>query len=293
MVVDKWRLAILIRLTQNRIQTHPSPLLEIPLLTLRSFLPQALSLKNLASIHNLRKSPKLLGVLGLGLCSTLSVGTAVASRARHPLHHHISHRAPGVQALQHPTAAADQLAQTFSTLDTGTASLTSAVSGATTGDPNARYELKLHHLHTGEDLDIVYRIGNQYIPSAIAKLNYFLRDHRTQDVSHYDVREFDLLHTLLATLNRPNDVIDIVCGYRTPWSNNFLRTRSASTGVAKNSQHMQAKAIDIRIPGVSTSHLRDAALSLHGGGVGYYPVSEFVHVDVGPVRQWSFGGRGE
>lgn len=158
---------------------------------------------------------------------------------------------------------------------------------------SGRYELKLHHLHTGEDIDIVYRIGNEYIPSAIAKLNYFLRDHRTEDVSHYDPREFDLLHTLTSSLGKPNGVIDIVCGYRTPWSNNFLRTRSASTGVAKNSQHVQAKAIDIRIPGVTTSHLRDVALSLRGGGVGYYPVSEFVHVDVGPVRQWSFGGRGE
>ncbi len=165
--------------------------------------------------------------------------------------------------------------------------------GATEADSAARYELRLHHLHTGESIDVVYRIGNQYLPAAIAKLNYFLRDHRTQDVSHYDPREFDLLHTLLASLGKPNSVIDIVCGYRTPWSNNFLRTRNAVTGVAKNSQHMQAKAIDIRVPGITTSHLRDVALSLHGGGVGYYPISEFVHVDVGPVRQWSFGGRGE
>ncbi len=66
-----------------------------------------------------------------------------------------------------------------------------------------------------------------------------------------------------------------------------------STGVAKNSQHMQAKAIDIRVPGVDTSRLRDIALSLHGGGVGYYPISQFVHVDVGPVRQWTFAGSGD
>lgn len=153
-----------------------------------------------------------------------------------------------------------------------------------------RYTLHLHHLHTGESLDIVYRIGNTYIPSAVEKLNYFLRDHRTNDVSHYDVKEFDLLHSVLAKLGRPGSTIDIVCGYRTPWSNNFLRTRSAVTGVAKNSQHTQAKAIDIRIPGVSTAALRDVALSLHGGGVGYYPISQFVHVDVGPVRTWTFAG---
>lgn len=156
-----------------------------------------------------------------------------------------------------------------------------------------RYELKLHHLHTGEDLDVIYRIGDVYIPSALEKLNHFLRDHRTADVSHYDPKEFDLLHNLLTRLGQPAGTVNVVCGYRTPWSNNFLRTRSAHTGVAKNSQHTLAKAIDIRIPGVATRKLRDIALTLGAGGVGYYPASQFVHVDVGPVRHWSFGGRGE
>ena len=165
--------------------------------------------------------------------------------------------------------------------------------GTTASTAAQRFTLHLHHLHTGETLDVVYRVGNVYVPGAIDKLNYFLRDHRTNDVSHYDVKEFDLLHSVMAKLGKSDAVIDIVCGYRTPWSNNFLRTRSAVTGVAKNSQHMQAKAIDIRVPGVTTSKLRDIALSLHGGGVGYYPVSQFVHVDVGPVRQWTFAGAGD
>ena len=156
-----------------------------------------------------------------------------------------------------------------------------------------RFVLHLHHLHTGETLDVVYRIGNAYVPAALEQLNHFLRDHRTNDASHYDPREFDLLHTLMTSLGRANGVIDVVCGYRTPWSNNYLRTRSAVTGVAKNSQHMEARAIDIRVPGVSTSKLRDAALALRGGGVGYYPLSQFVHVDVGPVRQWTFRGYGD
>jgi uncharacterized protein YcbK (DUF882 family) len=153
-----------------------------------------------------------------------------------------------------------------------------------------KYELRLYHLHTGESLDVVYRVGDTYIPSALAELNHFLRDHRTEDVSHYDPREFDLLHNLLARLGRPHALIDVVCGYRSPWSNNYLRTRGPDTGVAEHSQHMQAKAIDIRVPGVSTRRLDLAALSLHEGGVGYYPVSQFVHVDVGPVREWSFSG---
>ena len=156
-----------------------------------------------------------------------------------------------------------------------------------------RFTLHLHHLHTGETLDVVYKVGNTYLPGALEKLNYFLRDHRTDEVSHYDPKEFDLLHSVMLKLGRPEGVIDVVCGYRTPWSNNFLRSRSAVTGVAKNSQHMQAKAIDIRVAGVATSRLRDAALSLHGGGVGYYPVSQFVHVDVGPVRKWTFAGSGD
>ena len=160
-------------------------------------------------------------------------------------------------------------------------------------EDGTKYELKLHHLHSGEDIDVVYRIGDTYIPEAIAKLDYFLRDSRTQDQKAYDPREFDVLHNVLARLGRVNQTIDIVCGYRTPWSNNFLRTRSRNTGVAKNSQHVEAKAIDIRIPGVKTRTLRDVALSLDEGGVGYYPRSQFVHVDVGPVRRWSFGGRGE
>jgi len=166
-------------------------------------------------------------------------------------------------------------------------------SAARTPLTGQKYSLKLYHLHTGESLNVVYRIGNTYLPAAMEKLNYFLRDHRTQDESHYDPKEFDLLHNLLARLGRPNAVVNVVCGYRTPQSNEFLRTRSSNTGVAKNSQHTLAKAIDIRIPGVATRTIRNAALSLQAGGVGYYPISQFVHVDVGPVRTWTFRGGGD
>ncbi len=147
-----------------------------------------------------------------------------------------------------------------------------------------QYRLRLYHLHTGEHIDVVYRVGDHYVPNAVAQLDHFLRDHRTGDVKNYDVKEFDLLHDLMARLNDPNGTIDIVCGYRTPWSNNFLREHGH--GVALHSQHMEAKAIDIRIPGVPTAQVRDAALALHRGGVGYYRQSNFVHVDVGPVRRW-------
>ena len=151
--------------------------------------------------------------------------------------------------------------------------------------PTEQYHLRMYHLHTHESIDVTYRVGDRYVPSAIAMLNHFLRDHRTNDVADYDPHEFDLLHQIMAKLNRPNGVIDIVCGYRTPWSNNYLREHGR--GVAEHSQHMLSKAIDIRIPGVPTRTVQMAALSLAEGGVGYYPQSQFVHVDVGPVRQWT------
>lgn len=152
---------------------------------------------------------------------------------------------------------------------------------------NAReYRLRFYHTHTGERLDIVYRRGDTYLPEALERLDHFLRDHRTGDVHHYNPKVFDLLHDLTASLGDSGGEIDVICGYRTPWSNEFLRHRTAHTGVAEHSLHMQAEAIDIRLPGIPTSEVRDAALRLHEGGVGYYRASDFVHVDVGRVRRW-------
>jgi uncharacterized protein YcbK (DUF882 family) len=148
------------------------------------------------------------------------------------------------------------------------------------------YRLRLYHTHTHERLDIVYRRGDAYLPEALDELDHYLRDHRTGQVRHFDPQLFDLLHDLTASLNDLGGEIDVICGYRTPWSNEFLRTRSAHTGVARHSLHLQAEAIDIRLAGIPTSAVRAAALRLHRGGVGYYRSSDFVHVDVGRVRQW-------
>jgi uncharacterized protein YcbK (DUF882 family) len=149
------------------------------------------------------------------------------------------------------------------------------------------HRLRLYHSHTGERIDIVFRRGDQYVPEATARLDQFLRDHRTGDVQHYDPKVYDILSDLTASVGRPGAELEIVCGYRSPWSNEFLRAHTA--GVAKHSLHMQAKAIDIRLPGTDTLKLRDAALALHRGGVGYYPRSGFIHVDTGRVTQWCFG----
>lgn len=146
------------------------------------------------------------------------------------------------------------------------------------------YRLRLFNTHTFERLDVVYRRGGVYDAGALAKLDRFLRDWRADSVKHYDPRLFDLLNELAAGAGRPEAEIQVICGYRSPETNERLRSRGP--GVAGKSEHIKAEAIDIRLPGVRTSRLRDAALALGRGGVGYYAKSDFVHVDLGRVRRW-------
>jgi len=149
------------------------------------------------------------------------------------------------------------------------------------------YRLRLRRAHSVETLDVIYRRGNEYLASATRELNHFLRGYRTGEDGSYDVREFDLLYLLMNKLHRPNGVIEVLCGYRSPRTNAYIRAAKPARGAAENSLHIQSKAVDIRVAGVSTERLRNAAVSLHMGGVGYYPEARFVHVDVGPVRQWT------
>ena len=144
--------------------------------------------------------------------------------------------------------------------------------------------LRLFNTHTLEHIDVIYRRNDAYDPAALAKLDLFLRDWRADKVKHYDPRLFDLLSELTAKIKKPEAEIHIICGYRTPATNKKLRSRSSAVG--NNSLHMEAEAIDIRLPGVRTSRLRDTALALRRGGVGYYAGSNFLHVDTGRVRQW-------
>jgi uncharacterized protein YcbK (DUF882 family) len=146
------------------------------------------------------------------------------------------------------------------------------------------FRLRLYHTHTGKRIDVIYRRGDSYLPEALTSLDSFLRDHRTGEVHHFDPRLFDLLSDLTESVGRAGAEINIICGFRTPWSNEFLRHHSS--GVAKNSLHMQAEAIDIRLPGTKTFQFRQAALRLGRGGVGYYSRSDFIHVDLGRVRTW-------
>ena len=168
----------------------------------------------------------------------------------------------------------------------GLAQSRGASGGESAAAPEQDHSLLLSNTHTGERIDIVYRRGEQYLPEALAKLDYFLRDHQTNDVRHFDPRLYDILADLTSSVGHPGAEIDIVCGYRTPSTNESLRAHT--TGVAKNSLHIQAEAIDLRMPEVNTLTLRRAALALRRGGVGYYPHSDFIHVDTGRVRQWCF-----
>lgn len=158
-----------------------------------------------------------------------------------------------------------------------------AAQAALASRPDARI-LAMDHTHTRERLSLVYAVGEQYVPDALVTLNHFLRDHYSGDVGVIDPQLFDLLHRVKAELGA-GESFEVISGYRCPTTNATLRTTRGG-GVATRSLHMDGKAIDIRLPGVPLSELRDAALSLRAGGVGYYPRDQFVHIDTGRVRNW-------
>jgi uncharacterized protein YcbK (DUF882 family) len=149
--------------------------------------------------------------------------------------------------------------------------------------PNAR-SLVFHHTHTGERLEVVYAVDDRYLPGALTTLNHFLRDHYSGKVGVIDPRLFDLLHRLQLELGCC-EPFHVISGYRSPETNATLKATRGG-GVARHSLHMDGKAIDIRLPGVPLTDVREAAISLKQGGVGYYPREQFVHVDTGRVRYW-------
>jgi len=143
-------------------------------------------------------------------------------------------------------------------------------------------KLSFENLHTGDRLNTTYWADGRYEAQAMREIAWVLRDHRVNEVHPIDPRLLDLLHTLGHAVGRHG--FQVISGYRSPITN--ARLAAASEGVASHSLHTEGMAIDIRIQGMRTSALRDAALELHGGGVGYYARSDFVHVDVGRVRRW-------
>jgi uncharacterized protein YcbK (DUF882 family) len=145
--------------------------------------------------------------------------------------------------------------------------------------------LSLVNLHTGEAFSDVYWERGTYVPDAVHAADKVLRDFRTGEVSPMDRKLFDLLDELAAKVESRKP-FQIISGYRSPKTNAMLKGKSAKSGVATKSLHMDGKAMDIRLPDVELKHLRAAALDIGRGGVGYYPTDNFVHVDTGRVRRW-------
>lgn len=143
--------------------------------------------------------------------------------------------------------------------------------------------ISMYNGRTGESLDTVYWVDGKYIREALNEINYFMRDWRTGQIKGIDPRTIDIAaasHRLLRT----NEPYMMLSGYRSPKTNAMLRSRSS--GVARNSLHMQGKAADLRLKSRSVSQMYKAAIACNGGGVGKYSRSNFVHMDCGPIRHW-------
>jgi uncharacterized protein YcbK (DUF882 family) len=143
--------------------------------------------------------------------------------------------------------------------------------------------LAFYHTHTGKRLDVVYKRNGEFVPEALSVINTFLSDFRTGDVAEMDPHLLDLIYDLRDALGSEG-TYEVISAYRSPATNDMLRQRSG--GVAKNSQHLLGKAIDVRLSDVDLTELRDTAIAMQRGGVGYYASPNFVHIDTGRVRRW-------
>ncbi|MEL0583383.1 MAG: DUF882 domain-containing protein [Candidatus Thiodiazotropha sp. (ex. Lucinoma kazani)] len=146
-----------------------------------------------------------------------------------------------------------------------------------------RRSLAFRHTHTGEREQVTYWRDGDYQVESLNRLNHLLRDHRTGESAQMDRGLLDMLYRLQQGVESSGE-FEIISAYRSPKTNKMLRNKSS--GVAKRSLHMQGKAIDIRLCGCDLKQLRNQAVSLKVGGVGFYPKSNFIHVDTGPFRYW-------
>jgi len=159
----------------------------------------------------------------------------------------------------------------------------SAIASVASSGRQAGRSLSFYHTHTGDKLAIDYHDGTDYVVDALAEINHYMRDFRTEESYPIDAALLDLLHDIKRATGH-NGTFEVISGYRSPKTNANLRSKS--NGVAKRSLHMQGKAIDIRLSGFDTRQLHKAARKIARGGVGYYQKSNFIHVDTGRVRHW-------
>jgi len=151
--------------------------------------------------------------------------------------------------------------------------------------PSSQRSLSFIHTHTGEEMSLVYKMGDHFLPRSMASIAHLMRDFRSGDIHPIDPQLLDVLWKVQHSLKNSRP-FEIISAYRSPKTNMMLRNRSVHSGVAEKSMHLTGQAIDIRLPGSALSDVRDAAKELKRGGVGYYADSDFVHVDTGKVRYW-------
>jgi uncharacterized protein YcbK (DUF882 family) len=151
--------------------------------------------------------------------------------------------------------------------------------------PAEARSLSFAHTHTGERLSVTYFQAGAYVQRALAQVNVLLRDFRDETVHRIDPQLLDVLYALQCRCGS-SEAFEIISGYRSPATNAQLRGKSRASGVAEHSLHMDGRAIDVRLRGEATHRVALLARQLQSGGVGYYRVSDFVHVDTGRVRLW-------
>lgn len=154
---------------------------------------------------------------------------------------------------------------------------------AVAATPRPAHTLSFFHIHTAEKLTVTYRENGALVPDALAAVNHYLRDFRTDQAHEIDVALLDALADLYTAFDGRGN-FEVISGYRSPRTNEALR--HATSGVAEKSLHIHGRAIDVRLTSAKTRDLRDAAVARKRGGVGYYAESNFVHVDTGAFRTW-------
>jgi len=223
----------------------------------------------------------LLAMSGSGLASAAVRHVYHKSSARHSAHgHHLhghhshTHHAHGRHSHSHHSSQVSHSTHVYHPPEAHYSAQTY----------NAIYkDLNLHNTNTGDRLSLTYFEQGRYIREALEEISYLFRDYHTGDVHPVDTALLDQLYDLKRNLDI-NKPFHVISGYRSPYTNAYLRQQSHR--VAKHSLHMEGRAIDIRIEGVDTRTIRNAALAMRRGGVGYYPRAGFVHLDTGEIRTW-------